>query len=411
MALPASYGAGNCIIDFYPGDDKGTATSTCSGFNGYVDPLFLVVGVTYAPPGPASFVSYTNSQTLALTVTHSNTFTASTTVTTSVSNTATIPGFKAGFTTSNAVTAGESVKGTNTVTLNWSTADTIKTFGTAATGTPATNPLGFQPVDHDFDIVYVWLNPVEIFNVSGNKITWNGFGYDANDQNGMDIVGIALGYLNGDFGPMPPDLLASTNRTWADGQSGPSPALTSANFAQIAAYDPFSNSAYGPNQIGWVPPTPNTADDRFSLTTCNSSNSVDYGQLPPSQTPGAYSCQLSYSNLTTSAQALTLSASDTYTLDQTFTVGGVVSGFGDEFTEDLKIAGTLSYQYEVDTSISKTNATSSTASITGLACNNKVPDEGPCVPVYNANYNEPVQFDIYQDNLFGTFMFAPVDYY
>jgi hypothetical protein len=411
MALPSSYGAGNCVINFYPGYDKGTATSSCSGFNGYVDPLYLVVGVTYAPPGPASFVSYTNSQTLGLTVTHINTFTNSTTLTTSVSNTTTVPGFKAGFTTSNAATATESVKGTNTVTLNWSTADTIKTYGTSATGTLTTNPLGFQPVDHDFDIIYVWLNPVEIFNLSGSKITWNGFGYDANDQNGMDVVGIALGYLNGDFGPMPADLLASTNRTWANGQSGPSPALTSANFAQIASYDPFSSSAYGPNYIGYVPPIPNTADNRFSIASCNASNSVAYEQAEPSQTPQVYTCTFNYSNLNTNAQALTFTASDTYTLDETFTAGGVVSGFGDEFTEDLKIADTLSYQYEVDTSVSTTQATSAMASITGPACNNKVPDLGPCVPVYDSGYNEPVQFNIYQDNLYGTFMFAPIDYY
>jgi hypothetical protein len=422
MALPVTYGAGNCVINFYPGNDTGTATMSCPGFsyNGYVDPLYIVVGVTYAPPGPASFVQYTDSQTLALTTTHINTFTAGTTVTTTVSDSASIGGFKAGSSTSNAVTATIASKGTNSVALNWSTAEAIKTFGTAAPGTPSTNPLGFQPVDHDFDIVYVWLNPVELFNVSSKAgITWNGFGYDANDPNGLDVVGIALGYLNGDFGAMPPDLLAFTNRTWADGQSGPSPALTSANFTQIASFDPFSNNAYGTNEIGVAPPNPSTADNRFSLANCTltvngiveNNDNFEYVQAPPSQTPSIYTCTLTYSNLTTNTQAITVTASDTFTLDQSFTEGGSFYGFGLSFTQDLKVAGTLTYQFESDNSIAKTNATSSQISITGPACNNKVADEGPCVPVYDSGSNEPVEFFIYQDNLYGTFMFAPVDYY
>lgn len=422
MPLPVTYGAGNCVIDFYPGYDKGTATMSCPGYsyNGYIDPLYLVVGVTYAPPGPASFVQYTDSQTLALTTTHTNTFTASTTLTTSVTDAVSIGAFKAGTSTTNAATATIASKGTNTVALNWSTADTIKTFGTAAPGTPSTNPLGFEPVDHDFDMVYVWLNPVELFNVaSGGKVTWNGFGYDANDPNGMDVVGIALGYLNGDFGAMPPDLLAFTNRTWADGQSGPSPALTSANFTQIASFDPFSNSAYGTDEIGAAPPNPSTADNRFSLADCTETvdgvvtknDNFEYVQANPSQTPSIYSCTPTYNNLTTNALDTTITASDTFTLDQSFTEGGTFYGFGLTFTQDLKVAGTLTYQFEADTSIASANGTSSTLSITGPACNNKVADVGPCVPVYDSGPNEPVEFFIYQDNMYGTFMFAPVDYY
>jgi hypothetical protein len=37
--------------------------------------------------------------------------------------------------------------------------------------------------------------------------------------------------------------------------------------------------------------------------------------------------------------------------------------------------------------------------------------QGPCVPQYDASGMQPTQFDIYQDNLYGTFMFAPVHYY
>jgi hypothetical protein len=352
-------------------------------------------------------VTYTNSLSTGITTSLINTFTNSTTLTTSVSTEYTIPGFKSGSTISNAITATESSKSTNTVTLNWGTANSIKTFGTAAG-----SPLGFQPVDNDFDIIYVWLNPVMVFTVSGSNVTWKGYGYDANDQYGMDIVGIPLGYLNGDFGAMPPEILALTNRTWANSVlTGPSPALTTADFAQIAAFDPFSNSSYGPTEIGYNPPNPNTPDGRFTLSTCNSENSISYGQAPPSQSPQTYTCTLSYSNLSTTAEALTISASDTFSIDNSFTSSGSFADFGYSFTEDVKLADTFTYQFEVDNSISTTQSTSALASITELACNNKVADVGPCVPVYDSGYNEPVEFFIYQDNLYGTFMFAPVDYF
>ena len=86
-------------------------------------------------------------------------------------------------------------------------------------------------MNHDYDIVWVWLNPAVIFTLTPNFVIWNGYGYDTTDQESLDIVGIELGYLNGDFGAMPPDIQASLNRTWAAAQlwpTGQGPALTSA---------------------------------------------------------------------------------------------------------------------------------------------------------------------------------------
>jgi len=144
-------------------------------------------------------------------------------------------GWKVGTKVSDGYTATQSTKDTQSVTLNWAVTNSIQTWGV---------PDDFSPVDSDYDIIYVWLNPVEILTLSGTNVTWNGYGYDATDQNGMDIVGIPLGYLNGRWA-MPADLLALTNRTWASGQmfaAGQSAALNSADFAQIATNDPFSNS-------------------------------------------------------------------------------------------------------------------------------------------------------------------------
>lgn len=411
LTLPSGYNGGGWVFNLTV-SNIGTLSVSLGhqlpqSYQGYIDPKYLVLGVTYAPPGPNSFVTYTKSQSMGITTSLINTFTGSTTLTTSVSTETTVPGYKQGTKVSNSVTATESSKSTNTVTLNWGTADSITTYGTP-TGTPA----GFQPVDNDYDIVYVWLNPVLVFTVSGSNVTWNGYGYDANDQNGMDIVGIPLGYLNGDFGAMPAEYLALTNRTWAKSVlTGPSPALTSSDFAQIATFDPFSSNTYGPDEIGYNPPIPDTADARFTLTTCNAGNSVSYGQASPSQAPGTYTCTLSYSSISTNAQAITVGVSDTFSIDNSFTAGGTFDGFGSTITEDISVANTFAYQFEEDNSISTTQSSSASLSVTDLACGNTTPDVGPCVPVYDAGSNEPVQFFVYQDNLYGTFMLAPVDYF
>src|SRR5579863_1586853 len=54
---------------------------------GYIDPKFVVVGVTYAPPGPSAntYVSYTNSALVGVTNTVSQSFKSGTTFSASVS--------------------------------------------------------------------------------------------------------------------------------------------------------------------------------------------------------------------------------------------------------------------------------------------------------------------------------------
>jgi hypothetical protein len=399
-------GGNGCKITFIPsGSNSGNASGVCTtDVQGYINPKYVVVGVTYAPPGPNSFVSYTNSKGVATTNTISNSFSSSSTFSVSIGASYGIGAWKGGTQVGSSNTASQSKKDSKSVTLSWAVADAVTTFGTPAS---IVNGAYTSPVDSDYDIVYVWLNPVEILTLStSGNVTWNGYGYDANDQNGLDIIGIPVGYLNGDFGPMPQEYLNYTNRTWAAGQvfaAGQSAALNATDFAQIAKFDPFSNSSYGLNQIGYIPPVPNTADGRYSLTTCNSGNSVPFNQSSPSQTPGTYTCTLNYSSLSTTSQALSTSNSNTFSIDQSFS-GGL---FFAKLTIDLKYSNTVTTTTEADSSISQSQASAALASISGLSCNNSVPYLGPCVP----SYNGPIEFDIYSDNLWGTFMFAPVHYF
>jgi hypothetical protein len=395
---------GGCKITFIPtGSDSGTASGSC-GVQGYIDPKYVVVGVTYAPPGPSAntFVNYEKSTYVGNTTSTINTFTSSSTFSIALTYAYKIASYaSAEFTGSYATTSTQKTANTSTVTTSVTVDTGEQTSGTGNY---------FAPVDNDYDVIWVWLNPVSIYTLSGTSVVWNGYGYDATDQNGMDIVGIPLGYLNGDFGAMPSQYLASTNRAWAAGQmygAGQSAALDSADFAQIASFDPFSNSTYGPNNIGYNPPSPSTPDNRFTLSECNSGNSISYDQASPSSNAGIATCTLKYVNLSTQAQAITNSSSQTYSVDASFTG----TKWFEKWKLDVKNQWTYTTETEADSSITNSTTNTGSLSVQGPPCNNSVLGVGPCIPVYDAYGTQPVQFDVYQDNMFGTFMFAPVHYF
>lgn len=388
---------------YYGNSGVATAELYTAAETGYIDPKFIVVGVTYAPPGPSSstWVSYGNSTTIGTTNSLSNSFMGGDTYSVSLSSGFSIPLVgSAKITDSYSTTSSETTKNTSSVTMTFETSTAEKTFGTGSY---------WAPVDNDYDTIWVWLNPALIFTVSGDKVTWNGYGIDDTDQPGMDIVGIPLGYLNGKFGTMPPDIQTSLNRTWAASQlpAGQNPAVTSAYYAQIASADPFSVSTYGPEYIGADPPTPQTADYRFTMSACTGDQSFDYIQAAPSQSPAIYTCTLTYTNTSTQAQDITSTYSQTYSVDSAFTG----SGFLSSFSSDVKNSDTLTWTTEEQNSISNSTTSTASLSVQGPPCNNQVPEQGPCIPVYDSSGTEPVQFYIYEDNMYGTFMFAPVDFY
>lgn len=373
---------------------------------GYVNPRFLVAGVTYAPPGPSSntFVDYTKSTFVGSTQSLSQSFMGSTTQSVSLTYGFSIPLVASGkISESFATTASVTNKSTSTVTSSVQVSSGEETFGTGNY---------FAPVNHDYDQVWVWLNPVAIFTIDAGVPLpiWNGYGADSNDQNGMDIVPIALGYLNGHFGAIPPDIQTSINRAWASKQvfpAGQGAALTKSDLAQIASADPFSVSTYGTNEIGSTPPSPSTPDNRFTVTNCNSGNSFSYLQANPSTTPTIFTCSLMYTSLSTQEQAISTSYSQTFSIDDSFSG----SGFFSSFSSELKTSDMLTWTTDAQSSITASTTSTGSLSVQGPPCNNVMQGVGPCVPVYDANGNEPTQFVVYQDNMFGTFMFAPVHFY
>lgn len=72
-------------------------------------------------------------------------------------------------------------------------------------------------------------------------------------------------------------------------------------------------------------------------------------------------------------------------------------GLVDE-TTTFKESDTLDWKYSTLSTLNTTTTLTNSLSVTGP----------PDTPPYPAN--EPVQFMLYQDNTFGTFMFVPVNY-
>ncbi len=398
------YGAAGC--DYLGGGGYVTFTGTYApGVQGYINPKFVILGVTYAPPGPSSstFVDYSNSNLVGTQTSLVNSFTNSNGYSVTLSGGAGIAKVING-TISSSISQTTTQKTTNsqTVALSVQVASGEKTQGTGSY---------FSPVDHDYDIIWVWLNPALVFTTNGDQVVWNGYGFDASDENGMDVVGVQLGYLNGDFGAIPADIQTSLNRAWAASQTyatGHGPALDTRDLGIIAAADPFSASTYGETYIGYVPPTPDTSDNRYTISLCSQANSFGYTQAAPSTAANVYTCTVTYANMSQEAQSLT----NSYQLSYSTSVD-LSANFLSFFSSEIRYSSSQILTWENMASAQLTSSSTSTAtlSVQGPPCNNVNPGVGPCVPVYDASGTEPTQFEVYQDNLYGTFMFAPVHFY
>lgn len=405
-----------CSINFSvtPPVSAAVSSQSCYAYSGYVDPKYIVVGVTYAPPGQSTstWVQYQNSTFVGTTASLSNSFQSGTTTSVSASIGGSILGAGDGtISTTTSSSASSTTKSSESITTSIQVQDGEHTFGTGDY---------FAPVNHDYDKIWVWLNPAILFSVVPNNMTWNGYGYDTTDQSGLDIVGIELGYINGDFGAMPPDIQSSLNRAWAAGQSwaaGQGAALTAAELAQIASADPFSVSTYGTNFIGYIPPSPETSDHRFTMSTCDALSSTGapisadssfaYTQAAPSQSPDISTCTLTYTTTSTDALSISSSNSVVFSVDVAFKNSTFISDLSASLKESNKLTWTTLEQ----NSITNTTTSSAAFSLQGPPCNNVVLEQGPCVPVYDSSGTQPTQFDVYQDNLYGTFMFAPIHFY
>jgi hypothetical protein len=390
---------GGYLIDFTPGSTNTVGTAVLETPVGYLNPKYVILGVAYAPPGPTSFVQYSTTAFLSTTASIMDTSSTKNTWSTSVS-----ASFKAiPFITSGKVTTMQAGSYTQTTTASSSvtlSAQSVNQDQMKGTATP------YSPVNHDYDYVWLWLNPVLLLTVSpsSNTVTWNGYAVDRADQRvtAMDIWPVQVGFLNGDFGPLDPGDAEVLSRSWAVGAqtwpTGDGPGLTQADFAQILLADPFANSSYAVN----VPAgSDTTSDGRFTLSggSTGIATTFDYKQADPGEV--ALNQTLANTYTTTSTQGL----SSTTTHTQTFGIDVSLSAsvFIASLSVDLKSSQMLTWTHVANNSSTNTSTMADMLSITGPPCASTT---FPCVPIYSGI---PSEFDVYQDNIFGTFMFNGVN--
>jgi hypothetical protein len=383
--------------------------------SGWINPKYKIVGVMYAPPGASSTVSYGNNTVVGATTSFSSSF--STQVGESVSITTGVSIF------------GFSNKKTSTYSDSYTQeSDSGSSVSVTQTTSDSTGLSGYSDpvhgINHDYDYIFLWLNPILTFELytdqtGKNQVVWTGYGYDLNDTPAapdMDMIGIQLGCLNGDFYNQYQsgsntnwltceDVINNNlSRSWAlKNTDGSSPALTPTlanssppyNFCQqtgtdlyyVCQADPFSNSSYGSQEFPPPAGSYTTNDGRF--TACNNSNcnaTIEYEpDVNKNYTQG-------YSTTVTGSEG------GKYTYSQSFSIesvngysGSGCSNFCSSFEIDVKDSAT--YTWIDQFSYTTNNSQGQTASFAIVG-----PPEG---------YTGTTQFVVYQDNLYGTFMFYP----
>jgi hypothetical protein len=339
--------------------------SQASGASGWITPKFQVVGITYAPPGVKSTATYSTGFLSGTATSSSSSFKVGVTESDTFSS-----GFDLfGVLDSNAMqaySAGWSqTSGSNnsiSITQQYSTGVTLPG--------PPSNALG---VDHDYDLIFIWLNPAVQMTIYGTRaVTINGFNWDARDTiTGIDVIGLTLGQLRGTQ-PITGETLTRLQRTW-DTNLG---ALTSTDYLAIAATDVFyNNPVFNPNT---------DTSHRFEFP-----NGVDtIFNYVPSATPVTETYTSSYNTTSTNGQ----SASQEFTVGYSIE-GGASASFILALSGTIKVSATLTYTNQWSSTV--TSGKTQTANFTIVE------------PVFSDDYTGPTAMQIWKDNIYGTFMFYP----
>lgn len=359
IAPTASIADFGSALTFFPATTTAAHASISALDTGSLGPKYEVLAVVYAPPGAASNVVYGTSTMMGVTNSFANTFTNASTESDSITlkDTA-IPGIM-GSSVSETLSTGftQSSSGSGSLAINKSSSITNTISG------PLNSLAG---IDHDYDQIFIWLNPVlEIEHFNNNVILGQG-GFDPRDPTGeidqiplfvIDLKNLIAGTFTGD-----PDIPARLARTWAGSGQG----LTTADLQTILARDPFANGSTT------IDPT------RFTLTGQN------FNYLPPPSggQPDKSTLTLSYIATTTQGQTVT----DSYSVGVTTDVSETFLSF---LTSDMKTSDTLTWTSTFTLQTTQASGQTATFNLTG-------PPSG---------YTGPTDLVVYQDNIYGTFMF------
>lgn len=357
-------------VDFTP-TPNGLGSATMESFSvGGVGPQYTVLSVIYAPPGGGgtsnkSYIDYANTTEVGTNTTWDSSFTTASTYTAG--------GSFFGITTSLSTTDTQEVDDSDSIAINQTT--TVSDIYSGA------YPSGAVGLDHDNDIILVWLNPAlncvaeEEWTVIPAPVAVQCIIFDPKmapgdpDDPEMDTVQLPVGWLDGHY-TMPADTQQILENH----------GITSAVYPTLLAVDPYytctgSKSATCTEGIG-------VNLTRFTLVT-------NAGIIPFEPLGDTTEYYVDYTQTSTQGESATMSYNETYTLSGSETFEKIV-------TENLK----------GEESITWTNKWSEdTTSMVGQATTLYITEPTPSTGYGGAG--QPTQFAVYQDNIYGSFMLYP----
>jgi hypothetical protein len=354
-----------------------TAPVSCTvvrtGTSGWIRPKYQVVGLTYAPPGAKSSATYTNGFDSGTSTTNSSSWKVSASVKDTFSGGADLFGVLSGSTNeSYSANWSQQSDASNTISIDYK-----ETTGLTVPG-PSSSGVG---VDHDFDTIYVWLNPMVFMETFTNLVDFAAYGYDARDTvTGMDVIPLTVGQLKGTQ-TIPSNTLARLARSW-DSSLG---ALSTADYQAILHADPFvANPAFNPNT---------DTSGRYELPISGSPAEptdliFNYVPAPAGEQPTSQTYTSTYTSTSAKGQGATDTYSVSYSLD-----GSVSAAFIASVQSKLTVS--TSYSYTNKWSQTITNSTSQAANFTIVP------------PAASDNYTGLTAIQVWKDNVYGTFMFYP----
>lgn len=313
---------------------------------------FQILGVDYAPPGSRSTVTYGGNTMLGTSTTNTQSWA------TDVSLTATSP-------------MGQDFGGSTVVDYTQSSTSTSSNAITITDGNteiipgPASSAAG---VDHDYDVIWVWLNPIaELQIYSSTNLKWQYAYNPEDDADEMEVIPLYVIWLKNPS-LIPSNVAARLARSWdTTGLGG----LTAADYATILAADPFAdNSAFNPNT---------DTSGRFDL---EGGETISY-EPPPAGGQPITSTQTESTQITS-----TLGQSATHSYSVAVSATQMTPYVN--FTESGKYTTTDGWSSIINNGTTKT----ASLSITG--------------PSYSDDYTGPTVFQVWRDNVYGSYMFYPV---
>ncbi len=378
---------------------------------GGIDTKWEVLHVIYAPPGNASYATYQNSISQGTTITISNSFSNDAGISVSVG--AIIGAWQDTATSSTDYT--QSSEGTNSTTITKQSSLQLPITGVSDSSNDS-----LYPVNHDYDVIWLWLNPVATFTLDPNYptyMTWNGYTYDSQAGPGMEVYPVYVGQLNGHRAFSQGDLDALSRswdtNTWPAGQG---PGLTQADFDQIITFDPFANCSFSNSSFMFtnctdvtentgggnftIPLQSSSTDNRFTLAP-GIGQDIVYQQSISAIAPKPEVYMETTTNQTQDTTQTSHSQKQVFTLEEKYTFDVNILGlFKATLDYDLKESDTMTWTHTFTQSTTTTTMNTSSFSVAGPTCT--VFGNG-C----NPSYAGPPEFYVYQDNLFGTFLFYP----